>query len=165
MNDAADVPEEMLPPRSSEGRRDQTGMFQRNTALMADTEQLLSWLNDQEISTRQSSYFVSKAHLLIVGIWAYICFARRFGDRRELKTLCEMVAYDELRMRKYIRMICGLSWSPEAFLPRALGEFGVMSPETFSGVYAEVCELLNSPSFREMSNLSLARSIYIEKTG
>ncbi len=165
MNNPENVPEVMLPSKSSEGGHDEPSLIKRNFSIMADTERLFKWLEDRELSLDRSSYIESKTHLLLVGAWGYICLSRRFYDRRELKTLREIVTYDESRARKYITMICGLSWNPEAFLPHALGEYGLMSPETFSAVYAEARELVNSLSFQEMANLSLGRSTYIGIAG
>lgn len=105
---------------------------QKEEDIVGIAHMLLSESVRFESST--GSYFQSQAHNLLTGLLAHVMLSPEFVDRRNLRSLREIVSEPEPSVLAMLRDIQENSQSD--FIRETLGVFTNMTEQTFSGVYS-----------------------------
>ena len=80
------------------------------------------------------SYFQNQAHNLLTGLLAHVMLSPEFADRRNLRSLRQIVSEPETSVLAMLRDV--QEHSASAFIRETLGVFVNMTEQTFSGVYS-----------------------------
>lgn len=80
------------------------------------------------------SFFQNQAHNLLTGLLAHVMLSPEFADRRNLRSLRQIVSGPETSVLAMLREVQEHSGS--AFIRETLGVFVNMTEQTFSGVYS-----------------------------
>ncbi|KAB2791330.1 Ti-type conjugative transfer system protein TraG [Brucella anthropi] len=80
------------------------------------------------------SYFQNQAHNLLTGLLAHVMLSPEFADRRNLRSLRQIVSEPETSVLAMFRDV--QEHSASAFIRETLGVFVNMTEQTFSGVYS-----------------------------
>ncbi|RCS22792.1 Ti-type conjugative transfer system protein TraG [Phyllobacterium salinisoli] len=80
------------------------------------------------------SYFQSQAHNLLTGLLAHVMLSPEYANRRNLRSLRQIVSEPEPSVLAMLRDI--QEHSKSAFIRETLGVFTNMTEQTFSGVYS-----------------------------
>ncbi|WLE00833.1 Ti-type conjugative transfer system protein TraG (plasmid) [Agrobacterium leguminum] len=80
------------------------------------------------------SYFQNQAHNLLTGLLAHVMLSPEFADRRNLRSLRQIVSEPETSVLAMLRDV--QEHSSSAFIRETLGVFVNMTEQTFSGVYS-----------------------------
>ena len=80
------------------------------------------------------SYFQNQAHNLLTGLLAHVMLSPEFADRRNLRSLRQIVSEPETSVLAMLRDV--QEHSASAFIHETLGVFVNMTEQTFSGVYS-----------------------------
>ncbi|WP_024896854.1 Ti-type conjugative transfer system protein TraG [Brucella rhizosphaerae] len=80
------------------------------------------------------SFFQNQAHNLLTGLLAHVMLSPEFADRRNLRSLRQIVSGPETSVLAMLRNVH--EHSASAFIRETLGVFVNMTEQTFSGVYS-----------------------------
>jgi type IV secretion system protein VirD4 len=80
------------------------------------------------------SFFQNQAHNLLTGLLAHVMLSPEFADRRNLRSLRQIVSGPETSVLAMLRNV--QEHSASAFIRETLGVFVNMTEQTFSGVYS-----------------------------
>lgn len=125
----------------------------RRGPLEQDVAQLVSWIANLKSAESRTDFFVSRAQQLLRGLLAHICLHPAFQERRQLRTLRELISHDEPKFRVVLKEICDAWKDTRSYVRLELAAFESMTPETFSGIYATASDLTSWLSFEDMANI------------